>query len=186
MVSGGYPFFKLTIIYFSHSLFACMSLQVSRALCVRAYALCCAFLGSYTPCVLFLLISREIDPWFLPRAFAISRPLYFLLRSIAISFLSLLLKRENFFCFHKFNHTVMQYKTEIQKAFRGSFYCTFTIFLNFSNRLMTWKNHCSCCSLPLWQPSKFLQIHPKCPRRFSPTLTHNFQTNPQLCRSSLL
>ena len=117
IVSGGYPFFKLITIYLSHSLFAWISLHCSRALWVRTYALCCAFFGSYRPRTLFLLISRDIAPWFLPRVLAISLPLYFFFRSIAISFRSLLENLENFFCVHKFNHTVMQYKTEIQVVF---------------------------------------------------------------------
>jgi len=113
---GGKPPFNFSIMYFSSSLSACISLHCSRALWVRAYALCWAFLGSYRPWTLFLLISRETAPWFRSSAFAISRPLYFFLRSIPISLRSLLEKRENFFCLHGFNHTVMQYKTEIQNA----------------------------------------------------------------------
>src|SRR3989344_5380746 len=94
---GGKPPFNFSIMYFSSSLSACISLHCSRALWVRAYALCWAFLGSYRPWTLFLLISRETAPWFRSSAFAISRPLYFFLRSIPISLRSLLEKRENFF-----------------------------------------------------------------------------------------
>ncbi len=57
------------------------------------------------PLTLFLLISLATAPGSRLSVFAISRPLYFFLINIAISFLSLLENRKNFFCFHTIHYT---------------------------------------------------------------------------------
>src|SRR3989338_5195261 len=92
-----------------------MLLNWNLAACVRAYALCRAFLGSYSPLTEFLLISRDTDDGCLPRELAVSSWVYVRLSKRNISSLSQSENLEKFFCCHTFHHILMQYKTEIQK-----------------------------------------------------------------------
>ena len=97
MTWGGYPSRSCEMIYRSRGLFMCMALNCHRASCVRTYALCLAFCGSYFPRTELRLISREMDDWYFLKALAISSCVYPRRSRRNISFLSQSENREKVF-----------------------------------------------------------------------------------------